>query len=112
MDDPQKSYYLNNRLPADITYKNSSFQVYGELPTGCDTPTKRRKAWRLPYRSEVVVPITPIVVIGGGRKKQFLGYLCVDCDSEDAFHDKYDVEMLRGVADGIYDLIKLTYPTN
>jgi len=108
IDNTSKSYYLNNDLPEDKYYRNTSFKIYGELPENCTTAEERRAKWSLPYRSELVVPITPIET-NVQRNKQFLGYLCVDCNEEDAFHSKYDTNMLKGVADGIYDIIKNTY---
>jgi hypothetical protein len=104
IDDPNKSHYINNDLPEDKYYKNTSFNIYGALPENTNTD-ERRKSWTLPYRSELVVPITPIEPNNIDRKKQFLGYLCVDCNEEDAFHSKYDVSLLKGVADGIFDII-------
>lgn len=107
-----KSHYLNNNLAEDKAYKNSSFQVYGELPEDISTIEERNKHWKLPYRSELVVPITPLEISDDNRIFNFLGFLCVDCNEEDAFHSKYDTQMLKGVADGIYDIIKLKYSKN
>lgn len=104
-----KSHYLNNDLTEDRYYKNSSFQVYGEIPEDANSTEERRKHWKLPYKSELVVPITPLEIDPKDVKQNFLGYLCVDCNEEEAFHSKYDTQMLKGVADGIYDIIKLKY---
>jgi hypothetical protein len=112
IDDHNKSHYLNNDLTEDKYYKNSSSKIYGEIPDDCSTVEERRKNWKLPYRSELVVPIAPIDLDNSERRKQFLGYLCVDCNEVDAFHLKYDVAMLKGVADGIFDIIKYTYNKN
>ena len=110
IDNTSKSYYLNNDIVEDKYYKNTSFNIYGELPNDCHTTEERRKNWTLPYKSELVVPITPVTTLANTeRKKQFLGYLCVDCNETDSFHNKYDVEMLKGVADGIFDIIKHSY---
>lgn len=102
-----KAHYLNNDLTEDRYYKNTSFQIYGEIPEEVTTIEERKKHWRLPYKSELVVPITPLEIDEDQRKHNFLGYLCVDCSDEEAFHSKYDTQMLKGVADGIYDIIKL-----
>ena len=102
-----KSHYLNNSLISDNNYRNTSFQIYGELPEECDSVEERTKHWKLPYKSELVVPITPLEMDGSKRIYNFLGYLCIDCDEEDAFHSKYDTQMIKGVADGIFDIIKL-----
>lgn len=110
IDNPDRSHYLNNDLVEDKYYKNSSYNIYGELPNSCQTTEDRRRSWTLPYKSELVVPITPVTTgTNVERKKQFLGYLCVDCNEIDSFHNKYDIEMLKGVADGIFDIIKYTY---
>lgn len=106
---PDKSFYINNDLPEDRYYKNSSFQVYGELPETANSIEERRKQWSLPYKSEIVVPISPLNTTASDRLKEFMGYLCVDCNEENAFHPKYDVGTLRGVADGVYDLIKTAF---
>ncbi|NMH26497.1 hypothetical protein [Flavobacterium silvaticum] len=108
IDNPQKAHYISNNLVADRYYKNSSFKVYGDIPDSCDTEEKRQPEWSLPYKSEVVVPITPLDSTEN-RKQQFLGYLCVDCNVTDSFHIKYDIEMLKGIADGIFDIIKHNY---
>ena len=107
IEDVSKAHYLNNDLTEDRYYKNTSFQIYGELPENITTHQERKDNWKLPYKSELVVPITPLEIEAEKRKHNFLGYLCVDCSDEDAFHSKYDTQMLKGVADGIYDLIKL-----
>ncbi len=106
---PDKSFYINNDLPEDKYYKNSSFNVYGELPESADSIEERRKHWTLPYKSEIVVPISPLNSTLDDRLKEFMGYLCVDCNEENAFHSKYDVGTLRGVADGVYDLVKTAF---
>lgn len=110
IDNSKKAHFLSNDIPANEYYNNSSFQIYGELPSDCYTKEDREKYWTLPYKSEIVVPITPLIIDqNADRKSQFLGYLCIDCDHVNAFHYKYDVEMLKGVADGIYDILDIYY---
>lgn len=106
IDVPNNSYYFNNNLPLDRYYKNSSFKNYGVMPVE-STDTDRQRLWPLPYRSEIVVPIAPILHPSNERRKDFFGYLCVDCDQENGFHKKYDVGMIQGVADGLSDLLKM-----
>ena len=85
-------HYLNNNIPNTKDYDNTSKEAY--------------KNGVLPYKSEIVVPI---MSFGAGGNFDILGFLCVDCEKENAFDEKYDPLMLEGVADGIYDLfIKLT----
>lgn len=112
LSDVGKAHYLNNSLVSDARYRNTSFQVYGELPEDCESTEERRKHWKLPYKSELVVPITPLGIDSSKRMYNFLGYLCVDCDEEDAFHPKYDTQMIKGVADGIFDIIKMKSTLN
>jgi len=106
IDMVDKSFYFNNNLPVDKYYKNSSFKHYGKLPESA-TDSDRQRLWPLPYKSEIVVPIAPTLHSGNSRAKYFFGYLCVDCNEENAFHKKYDVGMIQGVADGLSDLLKL-----
>ena len=41
------------------------------------------------------------------------GFLCVDCDKKNAFDERgYDVPMVEGVVDGIYDIILRRIMTN
>ncbi|MEZ4788406.1 MAG: hypothetical protein R2811_00120 [Flavobacteriales bacterium] len=108
LGDTAKSHYLNNDIPADLNYMNTSAKVWGELPD-TDDIQERRKLWPLPYRSEIVVPITPIIPDEEGTPKQFLGFMCVDCNAENGFHKKYDAQLLRGVADGLFDLVRHHY---
>jgi len=105
--DPAGCYFFQNHLPVQILYKNSYSNIYGTVSREIESPEDRRKTWTLPFRSEIVVPLAPIEIPDTERKKQFLGYLAVNCNNEFAFHKKYDVNMLRGIADGIYDIIKL-----
>jgi hypothetical protein len=104
--DPKQSHYFSNSLPSESNYQNSSFNVYKPLLPTIKTIEDKRKHWTLPYKSEIVVPISPLLTFEEDRKKQFIGYLCVDCNNENAFHEKYDIEMLKGIADGIFDIIE------
>ena len=99
------AYYFCNDLIANLQYKNSSFKDYGSIPA-TNNRIEREKFWTLPYKSEVVVPISPFLSHSAERKATFFGYLCIDCDGVDSFHKKYDVRMLLGIGDGIYDLLK------
>lgn len=100
----QGKFYLNNNLPADEKYENSSFQVYGEISAGISGEKERTKYWTLPYKSEIVVPITPL--LASNNHSELLGFLCVDCSEKNVFNEKYDIALIQGVADGIYDLLE------
>jgi hypothetical protein len=85
-------YYINNNIPRSIDYANTSKTTY--------------KAQILPYKSELVVPIIP-QIWSDGEDVQALGFLCVDSDKTHSFDNRYDLGILEGVAEGIYDIIKL-----
>lgn len=85
------TFYLNNDIPNSPDYMNTSMDCYNEGV--------------LPYKSELIVPIIPLV------KKEtdnfpLRGFLCVDCKEQNNFDKKYDVPTLQGVADGIYELFR------
>ena len=71
-------------------YFNTSYEYYDSLP----------------YRSEIVVPIIPLTPAKDGRYK-LLGFICVDSSSKASFDGNYDVSILRGLADDIFDLFAL-----
>lgn len=101
---PNKEYFISNNLPARYDYKNSSFQIYGK-PDPNWSAKKRAKEWKLPYKSAIVVPIAPGNIVN--EKNLPLGYLCVDSDKIDVFHEEFDVNTLSGVANGIYNLLQV-----
>jgi|GEM_PF-2523118 len=102
---PSKSFFFSNNLINSSDYCNSSVKDYGTVPKDLDGKEKE-EYWTLPYKSEIVVPISPISYKSNERKNHFYGYLCVDCDETDAFHKKYDTHNLLGLADGISDLLE------
>ncbi len=82
--------YVNNDIPHSTEYENTSKECY---PNGI-----------LPYQSELVFPIVPIKG-NETSKKKLKGFICIDCNNPNKFDEKrYDIPMLEGVADGIYDL--------
>lgn len=105
---PKGNYFFSNMLPLYKEYKNISFKHYGEpyskkiLILG---KVIRYIRWTLPYKSTIVVPICP------GIQKQkiqnnFHGFLCVDSNRPFAFRRSYDTDLMMGVSDGIYNIIK------
>jgi hypothetical protein len=56
--------------------------------------------------SEIVVPVTPMIAFKQNRKSELLGFLCVDCSKKNVFNKRYDIPLIQGVADGIYDLLE------
>ena len=86
----KEKYYLNNMVNKTANYDNTSKECY--------------KDGVLPYNSELVLPIIPMIKNDTGNYDCH-GFICVDCNLENAFNGKYDVAILEGVADGIYDII-------
>lgn len=82
--------YINNSVNSTVNYDNTSRECYTD--------------GILPYNSELVYPITPLI----NDNKHNLdchGFICVDTKKLNAFTGKYDAAILEGVADGIYDII-------
>jgi hypothetical protein len=90
LKDNSKKYYINNNIPKSKDYENSSFE--------CHVDNK------LPYKSELVYPIIPNLK-DVNNNYDCLGFLCVDCVDTDVFEERYDVAIVEGVVDGIYDLL-------
>lgn len=92
------AYYINNDIENTRDYRNTSRNLHSE---------------NLKYYSELVHAIIPIL---GDHEYQheLLGFLCVDCDKKNAFDvSRYDVPMVEGIVDGIYDIILMrTKPQN
>lgn len=86
----QEKFYLNNDVNNSKNYLNTSKECH--------------KNGILPYNSELVYPITPIITEGQSHFHCH-GFICVDSKKKNAFDDKYSVAIIEGVADGIYDLI-------
>ena len=104
---PSGRAFFSNYLPGLRDYKNSSFKVY-EKPTSFDVPVLsdvvRHLTWTLPYKSTIVAAISGSQVeLGDGSG--LVGYLCVDSRSSGAFSRRYDVELVTGIADCLFDLI-------
>lgn len=86
-----KPYYINNDIENSKDYMNTSEQLY---PNG------------LPYKSELVYAIVPVKSDEEPRY-DLAGFLCIDCDKKNVFDEwRYDIPMVEGVVDGIYDIIK------
>lgn len=95
-----KKIFISNKLPLLANYQNTSArkELYGEFP---ENMLVRLWSWPLPYKSTIVVPILPTHKDHEGEP--FLGFLCIDSRSWGVFNEEYDVEVLKGVADGIYN---------
>lgn len=103
-----KLYFLSNDLPGENEYDNSSFELHQEFVDSYkDDPKKRREKWPLPYRSELVLPISQW---DSSKEDELaiIGFMCIDCELErkEVFNNEYDVKMIKGISDGLYDFIK------
>jgi hypothetical protein len=96
-------FFFQNSLPKLENYMNTSFEVYGELSKKIKTEKERRLNWTLPYKSEIIVPIIPSILENNTELK-LIGFICIDCKDENLFEEKYDIPIIQGVAEGIYDL--------
>lgn len=101
-------YYFSNSLPFEDFYINTRIDS-AKYPPKCKLPLlkeiKRYAKWHLPYRSTIIVPIA---LLSNRRinEGKIAGYLCIDSPRMNAFNRKYDTQILRGVADGIYSSVR------
>ena len=85
-----KLAFINNDINSYKDYANTSKDCY--------------ENGVFPYQSELVYPIRTIK--RERRNQEMCGFLCIDCDKKGAFDERgYDVPMVEGVVDGIYDII-------
>jgi hypothetical protein len=96
-------YYFSNTLPFKNDYKNS--RIKPGFPMNMPK-ILRCIFWPLPYKSTIIVPIIPLTKTGK-VKEIIIGFLCVDSKSMWAFSKQHDVEILRGLADGLYPTMKI-----
>ena len=106
IESPGGRYFFSNQLPFLSDYKNTSFGLYstpyaGQVPLFKDII--RAWKWPLPYKSCIVVPICPSY---SRKMSNLVGFLCIDAGKIGAFKKEYDVDLLSGVADGIYNVMK------
>jgi hypothetical protein len=108
----ERRYFFSNWLPGIAAYKNSSFEVYGNPPDG-NIPIIggliRGARWTLPYRSTIVCAIRPRPTHPSDEDatQDVIGYLCVDSRRSRTFSEDDDVELLQGVAELLYPIIRL-----
>jgi hypothetical protein len=100
--------FFANYLPWMRDYKNTSAQVYG-LPANLPIPMVgdliRNITWKLPYRSAIVAPITPPPKLARDEDHAFAGYLCVDSRSLGVFRRRFDMDVVTGVANCLYEIV-------
>jgi hypothetical protein len=101
-------YFISNSLPFLDFYVNTRIDTT-KYPPKCKIPFLKEIIrffmWPLPYKSTITVPITLF-----SNKKinegKIAGYLCVDSPRMWVFNTNYDVQILRGIADGIYSSVR------
>jgi hypothetical protein len=86
----KEKHYINNNVNNCENYENTSKECH--------------ENGILPYNSELVYPIVPLV---GTDSTNFdcHGFICIDSNKENAFKTIYDIGIVAGVADGIYDIM-------
>lgn len=109
-----KLYFLKNDLPNEDEYNNSSFELYPNFTDEIrKDKKKRRELWPLNYKSELVMPISHIEA-SENDNLAILGFICIDCilEGKPVFNEEYDMPMIKGVSDGLYEFIKLNVFNN
>lgn len=82
--------FINNNISGSTNYDNTSREGYDD--------------GILPYQSELVHPIVPIKNTDNNNLNCH-GFICIDSDKQNVFKGKYDIAIIEGVADGLYDII-------
>lgn len=106
-------FYPNPSLPTDITYKTSSIDCIvknlsrkekKKIRNGLKNVNERPKIWNkyISYKSEIVVPL---LLAHKPLENSLIGFLCIDSEIENAFNEEFDIPLIKGVADGIYEII-------
>lgn len=109
-DNVDTSYYLEHHLPTCRDYKNTRLKVGWKPKSFALWPEKyaRKWNWPLPYKSTLIVPIVPLIA-NDQSQEAIRGFLCADSPKEGDFNKYYDVDIMKGVADGIYNQIDLIH---
>lgn len=109
-DNEETSYYLEQHLPTCRDYKNSRLKINWKPKTFFLYPERYARKWNWPlqYKSTLIVPIVPLIA-NDQSQEAIRGFLCADSRSEGIFNKYYDVDIMKGVADGIYNQIDLIH---
>lgn len=109
-DGRPRTYFFCNDLRRIRGYKNTSFDAHGGPPKRCELWGRKipllnymfaRFTWNLPYRSTIVVPVSP----EPGTNNRIVGYLCIDSASTRKFSRNEDVELMSGIALCLYPAV-------
>ena len=111
----QEAFFFNNNLPKRFLkdYKNTriSKKLYEQVYTNPAKASKERKKmvkklWNLPYRAAVVLPILPLEQ-ESDSPLPIPGFIGLDCDAVKVFEKEREIEILRGLADTLYNYMYL-----
>jgi hypothetical protein len=95
---PTRNKYLNSRLKNWPPPKKHFLYNY----------VNKQRLWPLKYRCTLVVPIIPLIA-DEQEKSAIRGFLCIDSPRIIAFNKDVDVEILKGISDGLYNKIDKLY---
>jgi len=101
------TFFYEPRLPVKRDYVNTRLDKNWFKEKGIPAFAQnyfRRRSWPLPYRSTLVVPIVPLNA-DEQNQEVIRGFLCLDCSSENMFNKHIDVNILKGISDGLYNKI-------
>lgn len=105
-DNIDTRYFHEAHLPICKDYKNTRLHSnwMSQRHITIFENTTRRRLWPLKYRSTLVVPIVPLLADEQSKDK-IRGFLCIDSSKEGRFNKNVDVDILRGVSDGLFNQI-------
>lgn len=103
-DNKDTSFYHKTKLPIREDYLNTRLRDWPPKKVRLFNSIVRRKLWPLKYKSTLVVPIVPLLA-DDQNQKALRGFLCVDSPKENCFNIQFDVDILKGISDGLYNTI-------
>lgn len=101
-------HFFANYLPWKYDYANTRLKNWPPKKILFLNLINRQLFWPLQYRSTIVVPILPLSA-NEQDKDALRGFLCIDSPRNVAFYKQFDVEILKGLADGLYNKIDKLY---
>ncbi len=110
MASAKKPYFCCNNLLWLNGYKNTRIADNSKQVSNNFTVSQfhKMRTWPLPYRSSFVVPIIP-GYFNSNRYGKLAGFLCIDSQQTGIFKEKYDLSIIQGVADGLYNVLVKYY---
>ena len=96
----QNRCFMCNDLMFD-GYRNSSFKGFNKNKEPYHIKGTR---WPLPYKASITAPISPGITPPDPNSGTLIGFLCIDSMEPNLFEHS-DVEIVAGLADGLYDTL-------